>query len=164
MEYAPCHGLEDVPAPTGYWRKATDYMIQRIQDKTRAIFMPIVGIAGASRKYLRKDGKEGFHYFMHCKDEDDIIVFRNLHTKVIKFVVDRVEGEEVFLNVENAFTGHVDDNIVVMKDKTLKFALGLARDKLHARGVISEPTGVKHACLSKPNTTIKTMLKTKRLQ
>lgn len=171
MEYAPCHGLDDVPAPSRYWRRATDYMIQRIQDKTPTIFMPIVGIPGAARKYYRmrsvtavRRWDEGYHYYHHCNDEHDIVVFRKLHTKVIKFVLDKEEGEEVCLHVQNAFTGEVDDTIVVTKDKTLKFALEMARDKLHAKGLISEPTGVKHACLSKPNTTIKTMLKKQRLQ
>ena len=86
MEYAPCHNVEDVPAPTGYWRTATDYMIKRIQDKSVVIFMPIVGIPGASRKYYRnrsQDGvrraEEGFYYFKHCKDEDDIIVQAAAH-------------------------------------------------------------------------------------
>ena len=80
MEYVPCHGTADIPSPSAWWRKATDYMIKRIEDKSPVLYVPLEGMSGAGRKYFRirsteanQRWEDGFHYFVHCKDNDDIL-------------------------------------------------------------------------------------------
>ena len=150
MEYAPCHNTSDVPNPSMYWRKATDIMITRIKSKTNVLFVPVQDMSGVSRKYFRDCSDaakirraDGVHYYVHCRENDDMLCFKTLHDKVIDFVVEKTELDDVHLQVCNAFTATLDCNIVVKKSATLKTAVCEAKDLLTRMGKLSAPTKVK---------------------